>query len=58
MSTGQQKRRYAAKEKAKALALAEKIGPAEAARKLGIPEGTVTMWRYMGSPHETEIIAR
>ncbi len=53
MSTGQQKRRYAAKEKAKALALAEKIGPAEAARKLGIPEGTVTMWRYMAKKSAT-----
>lgn len=62
MSNGQQKRRYSASEKAKALALAQKVGPAEAARKLGIPEGTVTMWRHVAkksatseAPAKTEI---
>ena len=57
MSKNQQKRRYTPKERESSLALAEKIGPAEAARKLGIPEGTVTMWRYMAKKAKTSSVS-
>ena len=38
-------KRYTADEREEALSLAEQLGPAEAARKLGIPGGTLTCWR-------------
>jgi len=57
MSNNQQKRRYSPKERESALTLAEKIGPAEAARKLDIPEGTVTMWRYMAKKAKTSSVS-
>jgi transposase InsO family protein len=38
-------RRYAAAEKSEALELAAEVGASEAARRLGIPEGTVSCWR-------------
>ena len=38
-------KRYTAADRREALELADEIGPAEAARKLGIPGGTLTCWR-------------
>lgn len=46
MKENTKKRRYKPEERKKALAVAEEIGPAAAARKLDIPEGTITRWRY------------
>ena len=42
-------RTYTADEKAKALALAAKIGPRPAAAQLGIPAGTLSCWRFLAS---------
>jgi len=39
-------RRYTSEERREAVSLAEEVGPLEAGRRLGIPEGTVTYWRY------------
>lgn len=38
--------RYSAQEKRDALRLAEEIGPASAAARLGIPKGTLSCWRF------------
>lgn len=39
-------RKYTSDERREAVSLAEEVGPLEASRRLGIPEGTVTYWRY------------
>jgi transposase-like protein len=39
-------RRYTPNEKQTALKLADKVGPAEASKKLGIPENTICGWRF------------
>jgi len=39
-------RRYTPKEKQAALKLADKVGPAEAGKKLGIPDSTICGWRF------------
>jgi len=39
-------RKYTSEERREAVSLAEEVGPLEASRRLGIPEGTVTYWRY------------
>lgn len=54
MSNNQQKRRYKPEERKAALTLSKKVGPAEAARQLGIPEGTVTMWRYLAKKSDAQ----
>jgi transposase InsO family protein len=43
---------YTADEKAKALALAAKIGPRPAAAQLGIPAGTLSCWRFLASKRD------
>lgn len=40
-------RRYTPAERKKALARAEVVGPTAAGRELGIPEGTISNWRYL-----------
>jgi len=42
-----QQRRYTAQEKREALLLADDVGAAEAGRRLSIPMGTLTCWRYL-----------
>ena len=37
---------YAAQEKRDAIKLAEELGPNKAAKRLGIPRGTVSVWGY------------
>lgn len=39
-------RRYTQAEREKALVLADEIGPCAASRELGIPEGTISGWRF------------
>jgi transposase-like protein len=39
--------KYTAQEKREAVKLAAEMGPTEAARRLGIPSGTVTCWRFL-----------
>jgi putative transposase len=39
--------KYTPEERREAVALAGEVGPLEAARRLGLPEGTVTCWRYL-----------
>lgn len=46
MEKKQSYRRYTAKERQNALKLADKVGPAEAGKKLGIPDGTICNWRF------------
>ena len=40
-------RTYTAQEKRDVVALADEVGPAEAAERMGIPKGTVTCWRHL-----------
>ncbi len=47
MEKKQSSRRYSPEERANAVKLSEKIGPAEASKKLGIPDGTICNWRYL-----------
>ncbi len=42
----QPKSLYTTQEKREAIELAEEIGPGKAARQLGLPRGTVSVWRY------------
>jgi putative transposase len=42
----QANRRYTPKEKQTALELADKVGPAEASKKLGIPDNTIYGWQF------------
>ena len=52
---GQRKlNRYTAAERRDALKLAEEVGPAEAARRLGIPQKSVTAWRSMAAKAAAE----
>jgi putative transposase len=44
--------KYTAQEKREAVKLAAEMGPTEAARRLGIPSGTVTCWRFLA--HKAE----
>ena len=46
MEKKQGSRRYTPKEKRAALKLADKVGPAEASKRLGIPDGTICNWRF------------
>lgn len=46
MEKKQGSRRYTPKEKQAALKLADKVGPAEAGKRLGIPDGTICNWRF------------
>lgn len=46
MEKKQGSRRYTPKDKQAALKLADKVGPAEAGKKLGIPDGTICNWRF------------
>ncbi len=39
-------RRYTAQDKRDAIQLAKELGPAEAARRLSIPTGTLTCWGH------------
>lgn len=39
-------RKYTSEERREAVSLAEEVGPLEASRRLGIPDGTVTYWRH------------
>jgi putative transposase len=43
---GQSIRRYSADERARALSLSDELGVAKAASQLGMPEGTISMWRW------------
>lgn len=47
MEKKQSSRRYSLKERENAVKLSEKIGPAEASKQLGIPDGTICNWRYL-----------
>jgi len=38
--------RYSVQEKRKAIALANKLGPVQAGRQLGIPDGTLSCWSF------------
>lgn len=53
---GQSIRRYSVEERAKALSLSDELGVVKAASQLGMPEGTVSMWRWKRrqetAPHE------
>ena len=40
-------RKYTTQEKRAAVELADELGPAEAARRLMLPDGTVTCWRHL-----------
>jgi transposase InsO family protein len=40
-------RKYTVKEREEAVALADEVGVAEAARRLGVPKGTVSCWKYL-----------
>lgn len=46
MASTSGKRKYSTKEKREAIELGSRIGPAEAARELGIPQGTLTCWMH------------
>ena len=47
MEKKQSSRRYSPEERANAVKLSEKIGPARASKELGIPDGTICNWRYL-----------
>ena len=47
-----QQRKYTAQEKRESLSLSEEVGAAEAGRRLGIPSGTLTCWRFLAREAE------
>ncbi len=46
MAKKRQLQSYTPEQRAKAIAKATEVGPAEASRELGIPQGTLTCWTY------------
>jgi transposase InsO family protein len=46
MSNGRKLRRYTAQQKERAIARGNEVGPAVAARELGIPSGTISQWQH------------